>query len=229
MDRQQLHRRHAEPVQVIDETRIGQRGEGAAMVRQQVFAQHGRAAHMHLVDRGFRPWPVQRAVIAPVEALVDNHGLRHHRRAVAAVWRQVCTRAVEPIAEQRVGPAHRAAQQARVGVQQQLVRIEALAPAWLVGAVGAVTVQHAGLGQRQVAVPDLVGAFGQRQALDLLAAVGRKQAQLDACGVGGEDREVDAQAVPMRAKGVGLAGQQTVDGGNRHVHGSFVLVFLGGS
>jgi hypothetical protein len=33
----------------------------------------------------------------------------------------------------------------------------------------------------------------------------------------------------MRAKGVGLAGQQTVDRGNRHVHGSFLLVILGGS
>ena len=52
MDRQQLDRGHAEPAHMVDEVRIAQGGEGAALVGPQVRAQHAEAAHMHLVDDG---------------------------------------------------------------------------------------------------------------------------------------------------------------------------------
>ncbi|MNT14047.1 hypothetical protein D3C72_1490370 [compost metagenome] len=83
---------------------------------------------------------------------------------------------VHAVAEQRVAPVHLAVQLAGVGVQQQLVRIEAVPILGIVGTVGAVAVHQAGLGVRQVAMPDLVGAFRQIEAAQFLAALGVEQA-----------------------------------------------------
>ncbi|KAG1428121.1 hypothetical protein G6F57_023214 [Rhizopus arrhizus] len=89
---------------------------------------------MHFVDRRVYPWRLRRLAVAPVERDVFRHdGLGHGRRAVAAVHRQVGARVVQPVAEERVAPARRAGQVARVGVQQQLVRIEATRPGWASG------------------------------------------------------------------------------------------------
>ena len=40
VDRQQLDRGDAEPPQVVDDVRVGQGGEGAALARPEVVAQH---------------------------------------------------------------------------------------------------------------------------------------------------------------------------------------------
>jgi hypothetical protein len=45
-------------------------------------------------------------------------------------------------------------------------------------------------------VPDLVGVFRQRDALELALAGGVEKTELDAGGVRGEEREVDTQPVP---------------------------------
>ena len=58
----------------------------------------------------------------------------------------------------------------------------------------------------QVAVPDLVGVFGQGDAVGLAPAVGVEQAQFDLGGVGGEQGEIDARSVPGRAARMGQAG-----------------------
>ena len=56
---------------------------------------------------------------------------------------------------------------------------------------------------RQVAVPDLVGVFGQGYPLDLTIAPGVEQAELDLGRVRGKQGEVDAEPVPCRAERVG--------------------------
>ncbi len=68
MDRQQLDRRDAEPVQVVDEDRIAESSEGAALVGPQVLAHHAEAADMGLVDHGVGPGNRGRPVVGPVEA-----------------------------------------------------------------------------------------------------------------------------------------------------------------
>jgi hypothetical protein len=50
---------------------------------------------------------------------------------------------------------------AGIRIEQQLVGIEAVSGARLVGAMDANAVDRAGVHVRQIAVPDLVGAFGQ--------------------------------------------------------------------
>ena len=69
----------------------------------------------------------------------------------------------------------------------------------LVRTVHAIAVDEPRRGAFEVAVPDLVGVLGQRDALELALAGGVEQAQLDAGRVRREQREVDAVAVPSRA------------------------------
>src|SRR6185437_16683685 len=52
----------------------------------------------------------------------------------------------------------------------------------------------------QIAVPDVLAALRQLDALELTAALIVEQAQLDLLGVGGEQREVGAAAIPACAE-----------------------------
>ena len=69
----------------------------------------------------------------------------------------------------------------------------------LVGAVNAIAIEGSGPDALQTAVKDLIGVFGQGDALGL-AAMGRiEQAQLDPRRMRREQREIGASAVPGRA------------------------------
>ncbi|MET3823440.1 hypothetical protein ABID76_006166 [Burkholderia ambifaria] len=216
MYRQQFDRRHADRQQVIDERRMRQRRERAALRHAQPGAAHRRAAHVRLVDHGAAPRHVRAPVVAPVERLVDDHGLRHRGRRVAAVHRQVRAVRMHAIAEQRVGPAELADQLARVRVEQQLGRVEAMAVLRLVRAIRTKAVHGARMRVRQVAVPHLVGAFGQVEAREFLAAGRVEHAQLDALRMRGKHREVGAKAVPRGAERIAAAGFETGRQGGRH-------------
>jgi hypothetical protein len=96
----------------------------------------------------------------------------------------------------------------RVGVEDELVRIEAVAALRGEGAVDPVAVQLARVDVRQVAVPDHVGLLGQRDRHRLGLGIERvEQAELDAGRVLREDGEVDADAVPRGAERIGAPGQ----------------------
>ncbi len=56
-----------------------------------------------------------------------DHAFRHHPRAVAAVHGQVGALRTEPVAPHRVVPAELAGEHPRIGVDQELVRVEAMA------------------------------------------------------------------------------------------------------
>ena len=131
---------------MLDDARLGQRAEGAALARGDVVAPHGQAADMRLVDHRAVPGGAGIAVVAPGEAVVHHHALRHGRRAVAAVEGQVGAAAARAVAEQHVGPAQLAVQLPGIGVEQQLVRVEAVAVPRLVRAIGAVAVELARAG-----------------------------------------------------------------------------------
>ena len=100
----------------------------------------------------------------------------------------------------RVGPDELAAEPLAVGIDQQLVGIEAMAGFRLVGAVDAIAVELARLRVGQIAVPDVLGALRQRDALGLVAAGLVEQAELDLFGGRREQREVRAAAVPGGAE-----------------------------
>ena len=98
-----------------------------------------------------------------------------------------------------------AGQFARIGIDHQALRIETvLRPG---RAMDAITISQPRCCVRQIAMPDLVGAGGERQ--DMLRAV-NEQAEFDAFGVRGEQGEIDAAAIPVRAQGPRTACQQAV-------------------
>ena len=83
---------------------------------------------------------------------------------VAAIHDEIAARRADAIAVTGVVPDDLAVERAGVGVDEQLVGIEAVAVGRVVGAVDAVAVELAGTHVGQIAVPDLVGVFGQRDA-----------------------------------------------------------------
>ena len=62
--------------------------------------------------------------------------------------------------------------------------VEAVAVLWLVGAVGTVSVDQAGLRIGEVAMPNLGRAFGKGEAFNLATAGRVEKTQLYAFGVG---------------------------------------------
>ena len=195
----QLDGGHAKPFQVVDHRRRREPGIGSSKRRRHVRMLHREAAHVQLVDHHFVPRNVGRAILAPGERGVDDLALRHRAGAVAAIEREVGALVADRVPEQRVAPLQRADDVARVGIEQQLVRVEAMAFLGPVRAVHAVTVEHPGPRFGQVAVPDLVGTLDERDALELAATRRIEDAQLDALGMLREHGEVHAFAVPVRA------------------------------
>src|SRR3546814_14202514 len=88
----------------------------------------------------------------------------------------------DAVAEGGVVPVKLAVQNLGVGVQQQLVGVEAMARLRLVGAMHAVAVVLPRANVVQVAVPDLVGVLRQGDALQLAAAGAVEEAELDLLG-----------------------------------------------
>ena len=219
MHRQQFHRRDSQALQVLDEARVGQRRAGAAQRLAQVFALHRNAAQVDFVDHAVTPVGGGPLAAAPVERqVVHHHRLGHGGRAVAAVHRQVGAGVVQAIAEQRVAPVDRAGQLARVRVEQQFVRVEAMAVARIVGTMGPQAVDQAGLRVGQVgrARSRRCIRAGRSGKTQFLAAAGVEQADFDAGGVGREHREVHAQAVADGAQWIGLAGGHAGQEGGIH-------------
>jgi hypothetical protein len=76
--------------------------------------------------------------------------------------------------------------------------------------VHAIAVKLAGNDVGEIAVPHVVGALGQSDALDLAPAFLVEQAQFDLLGMGTEQREVRAATVPGRAKRMGFPGLNAI-------------------
>ena len=121
--------------------------------------------------------------------------------AVALVEAEIAVGMADGVAEQRFRPFQLAHQLFGVGVDEQLVGVEAMTVLRVVGPVHAIAIDLTGVGVGQVAVPDLVGVLGQFDALDLGFTAGIEQAQLHFGGVCGKDGEIHAQAVPGRPRG----------------------------
>src|SRR5438128_1600630 len=75
----------------------------------------------------------------------------------------------------------------------------------LIGTVHAVAVELAGRYVGQVAVPDVVAAIRQREALELAPPLGIEQAQIDLLGIGREQGKVGSPPIPCCTQGMRLA------------------------
>ncbi len=161
---------------------------------------------MGFVDDRVVPGDAAPAVFAaPVEIGIDDGAFRHEGRAVALVESEVISIGADGVAEHRGIPCEFAGVCARVGVEQELVRIEAMSGLGLERPVHAKAVERAGPDAGNMAVENLVGIFGQFQPLDFASVRCVKDADLDPCRMRGEDREISAVGVGCGAERIGLA------------------------
>ena len=215
VDRQQLDGRDAQRRQVIGDFRARHAGIGAAQGLGHRGMPPREALHVRLVDDGIFPRRAAARGAPPGEGRIDDAGLEVERGAVALVEGEVVVR-FDLIAEQRGIPLQLTDHLPGIGVEQELVGIEAMAGRRLVGTMNAIAVDRARPRIGKVAVPDFVGVFRQHDALDLAFAGGIEQAKLDLCRVGREQCEIDAQPVPGRTERVGQAfgESRATDGGS---------------
>ena len=80
VDREQLDRGDAERGEVLERLLRGEPGIRAAQLLRHLLHQLGEAAHVQLVDDGLVPRARRRAVVLPVERLVDHDRLRESPR-----------------------------------------------------------------------------------------------------------------------------------------------------
>jgi hypothetical protein len=143
VDGQQFHRGDAE-TGVVLQHRIGRDAEKGARVGH-VAALHGQALGVAFVDHGVGDRRAGRRVGAPAEGGILDHAARHEGRAVAAVEGQVGLLALGVVAVERVVPDRMARQALGVGIDQELVGIEAVAAGRGIFAVHPVAVKRTGL------------------------------------------------------------------------------------
>ena len=133
-DRHQLDRVDAELLEMLDDRRVGQRGDRAAQRPPAPSGwQHGEGAHVEFVDQpaGREQRRLRRSRL----------GQRDRRSPWASAARCRRPRRGAPTA---AGRRRRAGRSRRIGIDQQLVGIEPEAALRLIGAVGAQAVARAG-------------------------------------------------------------------------------------
>src|SRR5262249_24490998 len=96
----------------------------------------------------------------------------------------------------RVAPDQAPCQLPRIRIEEELVRIETQSALGLIRALHAVTVELSRRDIVEVAVPDVLGAFRQRDALDLAPTMAVEQAKLHFFGIGRKQREISSAPVP---------------------------------
>jgi hypothetical protein len=94
---------------------------------------------------------------------------------------------------------------ARIRIEQQFVRIEAVAGFGLVGTMRAETIKRARPDSGNMAVEDFVGIFGELETLGFAAVERSEESDFDLGRMGREDREIRAAGVGGRAERVRLA------------------------
>ncbi len=159
--RQQVHGRHAEPLQVCDCRVAGQARVGATLCGWNIRVQLREPLDVHLIEHGVFERGVQMCIGAPGMARVDNARLEGERRVVTRVQVSGVARVA---AELLVAPLEGADDLARIRVEQQLVRVEAVATVRAPLAMRAVAVHQPRCAALEVAMPDVVRVAGQGSA-----------------------------------------------------------------
>ena len=195
---------------MLDHRRRRQAAIGTAQVRRHILARLGQAFDMRLVDDGVFPGDGGAHLApAPVEGFVDHDRLRHAARIVAAVEGEVLACAPGAIAEMRVAPHQAADEPLGIGIEQQLVGVEAVPALGRIGAVDAIAIELPGRDVVEIAVPDVLAALRQFDPLEFAAALAVEQAKLDLFRIGREQRKVGAPSVPACSEAGGASRGQS--------------------
>src|SRR5438067_3762011 len=156
-------------------------------------------AHVHLIQD--RVIPGHALVVPrarPVKCRIHDRALWNARRAVAFIERQVVIR-FHLVTEDGWIPFQFSDVCTGIRIQQELIRVEAMACFRLVRTMHAETVRGAWPDCGQVAVPYLVRILGERDTLQFLFAGVVENADLDLACACGEYSEIRSSAVPRRA------------------------------
>ena len=185
---------------MVDNLVVHQPCESATQVRRNRWMAHCVSANMRLVE--YRPFPrrLRSAFFAPGEGGVNDTTFWHERRAVPPVEGKVTVVRTDGVAEQGIIPLQVSHDLFAIRIKQQLVGVEPVTFFRRIGAMDAITVDLPRPGVWKIAVPYLVGIFGQFDALQFLQPVSIKQAKLDFCRIGGKQGEVHAEAIPGRTQ-----------------------------
>ena len=186
--------------------RLGQAGNRAAMFAGNARMLLAVTAHMHLIEHGFTPGASGRGQAVGSADRACHPALRHEGRAVAPIEGVAAFGVIGLKPKHRVMPLELADQLPGIGVEQQLVGIEAVPVVRRIRTMRAQAIDQSCLRLWQKSVKDIAGATGQVDALDFVLAERIEQTQLDALGMMRPDRDIDAIVLDMGAEFVGAAG-----------------------
>src|SRR3954451_1139447 len=127
-----------------DDGRCGEAAECAAPGGWDVRALVCQSLDVGLIDDRVFPWDRWAAVLPPGECRVDDDALGHSTRVVPSIKRQVGACAAGAISEMGIAPDEASRQFFGVGVDEELVRVEAEPAFRLVAAVNPITVEPSG-------------------------------------------------------------------------------------
>ena len=204
VDGEQLDRADAKRGEIVRDLGRSEPGIGAAQRFRNGRVKLGEATDMRLVDDRILPRGAPARRTAPAEGRVDHATPVGEGSRIAIVEGEVVA-ALHLVAEQGRVPGQLTDHLPGVRIEQQLVRVEAMAGRRLVGAVDAIAVDGAGPGIGKIAVPNLVRVFRQHDSIDLVLATRIEQAEFDLGRIGREQREIDAEPIPGGAQRVGEA------------------------
>jgi len=159
VDRQELHGRDTERLQVLNRFRIREAGVGPAQVLWDAWMPLREALDVNFVDNSLMQSAAQRPVALPVEGVIDDDRSGHVRRAVAIVALEIV--AAERVGKDGGGPLDLSGDRLRVRIHEELGGIAAMSPGRIPRAIDAETVALAGPDPRQVAMPGERGALRQ--------------------------------------------------------------------
>src|SRR5215510_12269939 len=160
------------------------------------------AFHVELIDEGVRPWGPGRSILLPGKGRVDHDTFGEVGRAVASVPAEVRVGAgPDRIAKEDLVAGRPAGNGLRIGIEEQLGRIEAVAVVRGIRPVDAIAIALPWPELRHIPVPHRIRAFGQWQAKTLMGTLrGLEETEVDARGMFGEQGKIHPRAIPRGAK-----------------------------
>src|SRR5262249_26087979 len=99
--------------------------EVATMLRINFGMHHREAAHVQFIDDRLPPWDSWRGGVAPREGGLDHPAFPPEKCTVAPGGAEILPRAADPITDNHTPPLQLSAQRLGVGIDQQLVVVEA--------------------------------------------------------------------------------------------------------
>ncbi len=170
--------------------------------------QRGHSLDVRFVDNQVLQRNFGLAIALPVVRRIDHHALGHGRRAVAEIETRHGAGGDRSITHHRVVPSRNTIERARVRIEHQLGRVEAMPRDRIVGTAHPKPITLTGPNAGYIYVPDVFGALGQRQSRDLLvAARAAEQAERRGSRVLGKYRKVHARPIAGGAQRIRHAGQ----------------------